>query len=291
MTGTVSINGKTNDIGFCYAVTEDFSGVKVNEGEILISPKVFGLIFPDEDMDSFSFPAQLTFDWTEWGDGSGEQIISKTFTIVGLSPVMPSIMAKSDLEAFKKLEIIPYGIYVEDYDQIKDAIDGMSEYGFAWSSSNGNAITLLNKSVNMFFDLFRLIEVMILTMTVVFLVSHSIRSVKANYYQIGVIKAIGGHSTDIGKIFVIQNILMSVMVCLMTLIGSVVFIDLANTVLVESFVKITGSMLGGIKIISFDISIVLLAMATTMLIGLASTIAPLLLLHNIKPMNIIKAKE
>jgi ABC-type lipoprotein release transport system permease subunit len=167
----------------------------------------------------------------------------------------------------------------------------MGERGFSWVSTEGQAVTLLNKSVNMFFDLFRLIEIMILVMTVVFLVSHSIRSIKNNYYQIGVIKAIGGRSSDISKIFVLQNILLSVAVSVLTYAGAFVFVDVANDILIESFTEITGAGVGNINIISFNPTLVILAIVATMALGLLSTIAPLLILHNIKPINIIKAKE
>ena len=143
----------------------------------------------------------------------------------------------------------------------------------------------------MFFDLFRLIEIMMLVMTVIFLVSHSIRSVKNNYYQIGVIKAIGGRSVDIGKIFIMQNIMLSAIISVLTYVGSIIFIDVANDILIKSFIEITDARVGNIDIISFNPALVLAAIAATMILGLLSTAAPLILLHNIKPINIIKAKE
>jgi ABC-type antimicrobial peptide transport system permease subunit len=143
----------------------------------------------------------------------------------------------------------------------------------------------------MFFDLFRLIEIMMLVMTVVFLVSHSIRSVKNNYYQIGVIKAIGGRSSDISKIFVLQNILLSAVISALTYVGALIFVDIANDILIKSFTEITGAGVGNINIISFDPPLVILSMLATMALGLLSTVVPLLLLHNIRPINIIKAKE
>ena len=42
---------------------------------------------------------------------------------------------------------------------------------------------------------------------------------------------------------------------------------------------------------SFDPKMVLMAIAATMLLGVASTVIPMILLNRIKPMNIIKAKE
>ena len=88
-----------------------------------------------------------------------------------------------------------------------------------------------------------------------------------------------------------QNILLSVAVSVLTYIGAVIFIDIANDILIKSFTEITGAGVGNISIISFNPALVIFAMLATMALGLIATVAPLLLLHNIKPINIIKAKE
>ena len=222
-------------------------------------------------------------------DSKSDIIFEKNYKILGISGV--NVMSPGDLEEFKYNTIIPYEIYIENYENSSELIEKMNERGFSWVSTEGRAVTLLNKSVRMFFDLFRLIEIMMLVMTVVFLVSHSIRSIKSNYYQIGVIKAIGGRDRDISKIFILQNLILSVAISVLTFIGSLIFIDVANDILIKSFIEITGAATGGIDIITFDIYLVSAAILASTALSLIATIAPLLLLHNIKPINIIKAKE
>ena len=189
------------------------------------------------------------------------------------------------------IDIIPYSVYVENYDNANDIITYMADRYYSWNSTEGTAVTLLNKSVSMFFDLFRLIEIMLLVMTAVFLVSHSIRSVKSNHYQIGVIKAIGGRNRDIAKIFIMQNALLSLIISALTYLGARIFVDVADSILIESFVKITKVNVGDINIISFDPALVITAISSAVSLGLISTIAPLILLNKIKPVTIIKAKE
>jgi hypothetical protein len=270
-------------------VTPNFAGGSLNDGEIIMSVGALEEIFPDKSKEEFTFPINCTISMRVTPDEDSEILFQKDYTIVGMGSTI--VMSQNDLAEFKYETTIPYEVYVENYENAGELIDAMGERGFSWVSTEGRAVTLLNKSVNMFFDLFRLIEIMVLVMTVVFLISHSIRSVKNNYYQIGVIKAIGGRSSDISKIFVMQNTLMSVGVSLLTYAGAFVFVDIANDILVKSFTEITGSGVGGISIIAFDPSLVIFAMLATMALGLLSTVAPLLLLHNIKPINIIKAKE
>lgn len=271
------------------AVSENFAGIDLEDGEIMLSYNAMRELFPEISNDKFTFPQKLTVEKYEYPNNEGELLYSKTFTVVGVSTNIT--LSDRDFEEYKAIDIIPYSVYINSPADPCSIIDGMEEEYFTWNSTEGMAITLLNKSVNMFFDLFRLIEVMMLAMTVVFIVSYSIRSVKSNYYQIGVIKAIGGRSSDIAKIYVAQNLILSVFISLLTYLGALIFIDVANDILITSFTAITDAAVGNISIISFDTTLVLVAIGATMLLGLLSTAAPLIVLNNIKPINIIKAKE
>ena len=262
---------------------------RLNPGEILLSDDILKQLYPDKSKEDFTLPMEVTMKRYEYPNESGEVLAEFTFTVVGIT--YPSYFHEEDYRKMKEIDIIPFAIYVESAESAGELVEAMRDRYFSWSSTEGNAVALLNKSVNMFFDLFRLIEIMMLVMTVVFLVSYSIRSVKNNLYQIGVIKAIGGRSGDIGKVFILQNILLSATVSALTYIGSVVFIDVANDILIKSFTEITEVGVGNINIISFNLPLVMLAVAATIILGLISTVAPLLYLHNIKPINIIKAKE
>ena len=290
MNGAVlEINGNSTVIESGLAVSENLAGVEINDGEILLTVNAMKELLPEISNDKFTFPQTLKVEKYEYADGKGEILYTKTFTVLGTSSYIT--MSEKDFEEYKAIDIIPYSVYVESPENPGGIIDGMEACFYSWNSTEGKAVTLLNKSVNMFFDLFRLIEIMILTMTVVFVVSSSIRSVKSNYYQIGVIKAIGGRSIDIAKIFVAQNLLLSICISLLTYLGALIFVDVADGILIKSFTAITGTGVGGIRIMSFDPKMVLMAIAATMLLGVASTVIPMILLNRIKPMNIIKAKE
>ena len=191
----------------------------------------------------------------------------------------------------KSVDIIPYAIYIENYENADALIDAMSEKYYSWNSTEGGAVTLLNKSISMFFDLFRLIEVMIFAMTAVFLISHGIRSVRSNHYPIGVIKAIGGRNRDIAKIFIMQNALLSLAISVLTYVGALIFVDIANIILIESFAQISNISIGNLNIISFNPSLVFAMIIATVILIVVSTAAPLIQLNKIKPMTIIKAKE
>ena len=267
----------------------DTSG-RLGVGEILLSNRILKEIFPDKSTEEFTFPMQITMTRYEYPDNSGAKLAEFTFSVVGTS-TDSSVFCEEDYRKIKAIDIIPFAVYVEQYDNISSVIDCMSDRYYSWSSTEGQAVKLLNKSVNMFFDLFRLIEVLTLITAVVFLVSYSIRSVRKNHYQIGVIKAIGGRSSDISLIFVMQNLILSAAISVITLIGSAILLEVANDILVSSFMQITDVGISSIRIISFDFAIVGAAIGISVLLNLVFTAVPLLLLHNVKPIDIIKAKE
>ena len=290
MVGAIlSCNGGNTVLEIGTTVSENLAGSNLNDGEMLLTVNAMKELFPGISNDKFTFPQTLVIEKYEYPNAKGKLLYSKTFTVIGTASYIT--MSEKDFEEYKAIDIIPYSVYVDTPENPGNIIDGMEASFFSWNSTEGTAVTLLNKSVNMFFDLFRLIEVMMLAMTVVFVVSHSIRSVKSNCYQIGVIKAIGGRSSDIAKIFVAQNLMLSVCISLLTYLGALIFIDVADSILITSFTAITGAGVGGIRIMSFDPAMVLTAIAATMILGILSTAAPLIALNRIKPINIIKAKE
>ena len=88
-----------------------------------------------------------------------------------------------------------------------------------------------------------------------------------------------------------QNLILSAAISVITLIGSAILLEVANDILVSSFMQITDVGISSIRIISFDFAMVGAAIGISVLLNLVFTAVPLLLLHNVKPIDIIKAKE
>lgn len=266
----------------------------LKKGEVIISENWLAKVFPEKNA---TFPFTVELERYEFPEDAGILMVDTEFTVVGAKAHSVAgfgvyyLINEEDLIELRKNDVIPYAVYVEDFEHADKIIDEMTARYFSWNSTNGTAVTLLNQSVSMFYELFSLFEILLIVLIVVFLASYSIRSVKSNYYQIGVIKAIGGRSSDISKIYLAQTTLLTIIVCILTYFGALYFVGVANDILIESFVNITKTAIGSIDIITFDLRIVLLTMAVAFILSILSTVAPLLLLHRIKPVNIIKAKE
>lgn len=266
----------------------------LKKGEIIMDQSWIDIAFPDGVTD---LPFTVRYQRYEFPDKGGRLLYDKEFTVVGISNKRVagfgaySYINEEDALEYRSVDVIPYAVYLENYENADVLINEMTEKYFSWNSTNGTAVTLLNQSVSMFYELFSLFEILLVILIIVFLASYSIRNVKSNYYQIGVIKAIGGRSSDISKIYTAQTTLLTILVCILTYIGAFYLVDVANNVLIESFVNITNTSIGSINIIQFDPKIVLLTIAVAFVLSMLSTAAPLLALHRIKPINIIKAKE
>ena len=266
----------------------------LNKGELLVSSNWVNDLFPDGNVE---FPFTIEIERYEFPDKGGKLVVDKEYTVIGVknnsTPGFSThyIASEEDVLDLRKSDIVPYAIYIEDFEHADKIIDEMAERYFSWNSTNGTAVTLLNQSVSMFYELFNLFEILLIILIVVFLASYSIRNIRSNYYQIGVIKAIGGRSSDISKIYTAQTTILTIVVCILTYFGALYLVDVANGILIESFTRITKSAIGTINIITFDIKIVLYTMLTAFLLSMLSTVIPLLTLHRIKPVNIIKAKE
>ncbi len=266
----------------------------LKKGEIVISTNWLNTLFPEGAPE---FPFTINLKKHEFPDDEGKLIIDKEYTVVGvkdnLAPGFSTyyLASEEDVLELRKVDIVPYAVYIEDFENADKLIDNMAERYFSWNSTNGTAVTLLNQSVNMFYELFSLFEILLIILIVVFLASYSIRNIRSNYYQIGVIKAIGGRSSDISKIYTAQTTILTIVVCILTYFGALYFVGVANDILIESFTRITKASIGTINIITFDVKIVHYTMLTAFLLSMLSTVVPLLTLHRIKPVNIIKAKE
>ena len=272
-----------------------------NEGELRISGKMLsylveaGLVEYDWTSSQSSFkPFTLKIQKYEFPDQKGALIYEKEFTVSSVTVTgakQQNYMNEKDMAELIKYDIIPSGVYLEEYNNIDRIINAMEKRGFIWPASNSEIITFLTDSISMFVDLFKLLELITLALIIIFLGSYGISNVRANHYQIGVIKALGGRGGDISKIYLLENAVISVFICIFSYIGSILLVDEANEVVLNSFETIVGTSFGQLTIIAFSTELLINAFALTLVLGLAATVVPLLILHRIKPIKIIKAKE
>ena len=231
----------------------------------------------------------------ERSEMQGEVLYEKVFTPSAnyVAPLREqySYISYADFFELIKYDVIPFAVYIDGGDNVSAIIDRMEGEGFVWPAAKSDVITFITDSVQMFTDLFKLLERITMALIVIFLVSYGISNVRTNTYQIGVIKAMGGRSNDIAKIFVLENLVITLLIWGISYAGSVLLVDKANRLVLDSFEAIVGEKFGNLTIIAFSNELIITAFALTLALSFLATIVPLLILHFIKPIKIIKSKE
>lgn len=150
----------------------------------------------------------------------------------------------------------------------------------------------MSYTVRMFEKFFGLIFIVLCVAAVLILVRFGRKIVKDRIYEIGVIKALGGKTRSFVLIFGLQVVTLGILICLLTLAGMGVFIDVANDILLSSYRSIIDSyIVVDMQILLIDRQVVLADMGIVMLLSMLATVIPVIALNRVKPINIIKAKE
>ena len=268
--------------------------INKNTGEI-IDPNDLLL---DSSYDPYAYTISIspfTLSRYENSEMQGEVLYEKVFTPSTNSSShlreQYSYVSYEDYYELIKYDVVPFAIYIDGSDNASAIVDEMEGRGYVWPAAKSDVITFITDSVQMFTDLFEMLEMITMALIVIFLVSYGISNVRANYYQIGVIKAMGGRGKDIAKIFILENLVITVAIWIISYVGSIFMVDEANSLVLNSFETIVGEKFGKLTIIAFSNELILTAFAMTLVLGLIATAIPLLILHCVKPVKIIQSKE
>ena len=144
-----------------------------------------------------------------------------------------------------------------------------------------------------FSSIFYLLFAILCLCMIALLVFVNVKTIREKMKEIGIIKALGGTNSDILFIFSLQQIVMTLLIILFYTILLFPFMYLANKLVVFSVVKFTVSalLLKTTSLLIFKPIYYIYNILTIICISLISIIFPLLKLHKIKPVEIIKAKE
>jgi ABC-type lipoprotein release transport system permease subunit len=116
--------------------------------------------------------------------------------------------------------------------------------------------------------------------------------IRGKMHEIGIMKALGTKNNSIGVIFGLQVMLIAILTCVLATAGYYYFIDLANTVLVESLMRFNpSSIVLDLDFLTFKPEIAMENCILIFILAFASLIFPMIKIKAIKPVKIIKAKE
>jgi hypothetical protein len=223
-------------------------------------------------------------------DGSVE-LHKMTLEIVGLMQSEGMIMHKDDFNDVKKYTLQTFGIYVRNNENIAATVAGMSEDIISPRSIAFDAIAGINKILTVFIPLLKLIAGGLYVFIIIYLINHAMQTIKKNYFQIGVLRAFGAKNSDVGIIFITGVVLTGLAISILSIALEPLIIDAYNTILVESFAVVLGTHAFDIRVINMPGWLPYVNAALVVVITLVSALVSLLVLRNLKPIEIIRAKD
>ncbi|MBR1581931.1 MAG: ATP-binding cassette domain-containing protein [Bacilli bacterium] len=232
----------------------------------------------------------LNFIKYKHNDPTKEIIWQKEFKIIGVSSC-----TSIDVDSFKemqKYDIEPFQIAFKNNNDLSKIIDiAASNPKINVNLPSSLSVNQIGKLVDSFVDLFKILQVLVILLVIVFYFNYSIKAITSNTYEIGVMKALGASDKELSSIFILKGLVVSILGVLGSLALGALIIPYTDKVLVNSLTSfISGFNFKGTiikfipNLIAIDLGILLVA--TTLL-----SIIALILFKFIKPIKIIKSKD
>ena len=226
---------------------------------------------------------------------SGEALGEKSYRVVDLTIEAESknaiYMNSEDLLATRPFTISPYTLYFDDPHSANVLNDIASSRNFVVSNAEVGTATRLNRLIITFSDLFRMFEVFLLAICVAYLAAFGSSVIQRNKYQIGIIKSLGGKTNQLARIFLAQLLVVGAMIFVLSVFGIWGATSVANHILTSSMKTHMNIDIFHYTIIDFFPDLAAIDLILVVLLTIISSLFPLIAVHKIKPINIIKAKE
>lgn len=268
----------------------------VGESEIVMGAStyntIFGTNYTSATLSSFE-PHDVTFKYSYYYD------TDSAVTEYALSAKIVKLVEGNTVYFADNLfaEMLAYntftsGLYFDDVSNVTAVMEIADENGFYANSVVALSLATMTKAVTVFKDFFNIIFIGLCVCAFFIIANYGAKLIRDRKYEIGILKALGVRDIDLTFILGLQIVLLLLLTVVLYILGSIVFIDLANEVLIRSLLELApNSFMMDIKVLYVNPAHFLTNTALTAIIALVSFAVPLVKLRKLKPTNIIKAKE
>ena len=199
-----------------------------------------------------------------------------------------SIVSKNITELLHYEAYKPYKIYFEDTSQVDVILKTIEELDMYYDTPSTPTLPPIMTILNVFEGFFYIILGLLIVFSMSHILVYGIGGMKKNSYEIGVLKSQGTKEFDIGMIFILKTIFVGLCVTIVTVITTLIFINIGNKILVRSMQSLLGVAIYDVNLIRFDRSIIFVNLLMVWSISIVSALIPLLYLRKIKPLSIIR---
>lgn len=272
------------------------SSYDLKEDEIVMDYKKYNAIFDtnysEGTLKDFS-PQEVVFKYSYYYDEKSS-VVNYSFKVKIIALDKKNVIYLPDA-LFKralKYNTFTSALYFDDISDVTEILNTADANGFSANSVIALSLATMTKAVTVFSDFFALIFIGLCACCFFIIANYGVKLVRDRKYEIGILKALGARDCDLVLLLGVQIILLLFLIVLLYILGSVVFIDFANEVLIRSLLELApDSFLLDIKVLYVNPKHFLVNGVLTAVIVFTSFIIPLIKLRKLKPVNIIKAKE
>ena len=287
-------------LGVAYGSYKDSSGNKIvtEKGQMSMGydkyNSIFGTAYTLTNYSTDFKPHKVTMKVYDRNVEGGVLLHEMEFEIIRLMSASSSnsaIVNKEDFNTLKEYQAQTIGLYVENNDNVEAVISELSAFEYSPRSIAFDAIAGINKILTVFVPLFKLIAGGLYIFIAVYLINYAMQTIKKNYFQIGVFRSFGAKNSDVGIIFITGVVLTGLAIAILSVGFAPLIIDMYNAILVESFALVLNTNAFDIRVINMPDWLPIVNAIGVVVLTATSAIVSLLVIKNLKPIEIIRAKD
>ena len=277
----------------------DYFNIILNENEIALSTKAYNKLFNTNynstNIHEYITPTTITLSkYYRTNSIDDTPLITKELKIVTLigSDNYISLLNEKTLLEFRKFDTFNYALFFDDIDNVGSLYSATKDRAFSINSEAFMSVCTMAEIVDIFNGFFTVINIGLLLACLLLLINFGAGNIRKRKFEIGVIKAMGGRTSEVGKIFIIQLIGVGLIVCVLSTISLLALSGIVNSILTNAmFFFLKSTTLKNTTIIQFNLLVLVLDILMILGITILSAMLALRKLHKIKPINIIKHKN
>ena len=264
----------------------------LQSGEIMISTALYDKITGTKGSKEGELETPVNVTVTFYSHDK-QELEKRTVTVKKLKSSTSSVLyfAEQDFLTLRPITTIPYAVYFGDVNAATAANATATERDFVVKNVENGRATKLYRLIITFADLFRLFEGFLLAICVVYLCAFGSSVIQRHKYQVGIMKSLGGKTIQIASIFLAQPLVVGALTVVLSIFGIWGATTAANAILLNSMQTHMELDIRMFEIIEFYPNLAVIDLILVVILTMISAFAPVLAIHNIKPINIIKAKE
>ena len=263
----------------------------LKDNEVVLSPNTYGSLFNayvSGDAESGFKPFE--FKLKRYNLNNMDQLADEiTLKCVGVG--LKNAFSSDAIKMLNRFNYNVQGLVFSDPTQDEAIRTTANELGLCPLCYDSYAYPLINSIILGFGGFIKLIAIVLLVFSIIYIIGYGVNMIKQSLYEIGVLKALGCKNFDISIIFFIKTLFTGLIISLLSILGIILFTRIGNNILIKSFEDFAMVKFNNVNIIYNNVKLAAFDVVLTLIVILISSFIPLFYLSKIKPIVILRDKK